>query len=129
MSDLDSRILENSDGTLIVRLLQPITVGGETHERVTIRRVTGRIARSTIYDGLDENGGGSVTLPKLIDLANALSAPSNAADDVLCEADVLALATAAAKQLGKFRGADGNGSASSGSLAPGSTSLPQSSSS
>jgi hypothetical protein len=112
---IDDRLVENDDGTIIARLLEPIKVGKEIFERVTIGRVKGRTAR-LIYEGELADVG------RLMDLANALSSPAGAADECLCDEDVGALIAAASRQAGKFLGTDKRGSASLGSSAPDSVS-------
>lgn len=116
--DVESRIIENSDGTLIVRLVEPVKLRGETVERVTLRRIRARDAR--IY--LDE--GGLNTNALMLDLASSIASPSGIVDELLCHADMLAVVEATVRLVGKFHGTDKHGGASSGSSAPDTASPP-----
>lgn len=120
--DVESRIIENSDGTLIVRLVEPVKLRGETVERVTLRRIRARDAR--IY--LDE--GGLNTNALMLDLASSIAAPSGIVDELLCHADMLAVVEATVRLVGKFHGTDKHGGASSGLSDPDTASPPESSS-
>lgn len=116
--DVESRIIENSDGTLIVRLVEPVKLRGETVERVTLRRIRARDAR--IY--LDE--GGLNTNALMLDLASSIAVPNGIVDELLCHADMLAVVEATVRLVGKFHGTGGDGGASSGSSAPDTASPP-----
>lgn len=116
--DVESRIIENSDGTLIVRLVEPVKLRGETVERVTLRRIRARDAR--IY--LDE--GGLNTNALMLDLASSIAVPNGIVDELLCHADMLAVVEATVRLVGKFHGTDKHGGASSGSSAPDTASPP-----
>lgn len=121
--DVESRIIENSDGTLIVRLVEPVKLRGETVERVTLRRIRARDVR------LYADDGGLVTTSQVLDLAMAITTPSGVADELLCEADLQAVMEATVRLARKFHGTDKHGGASSGSSAPDTASPPPSSSS
>lgn len=120
--DVESRIIENSDGTLIVRLVEPVKLRGETVERVTLRRIRARDARIYIDEGgLQQNS-------QMLDVASAITSPSGIVDELLCHADLLAVASATSRLVGKFHGTDKHGGASSGLSDPDTASPPESSS-
>lgn len=88
----DARITENRDGTLIIDLVEPISVAGETHARLTVGRVRVkhvRAARGAEYE--------------LEAYAEQLVSPAGAYDELTSDADLAAIWRAAERQLGKFR--------------------------
>ncbi|HLS32164.1 MAG TPA: hypothetical protein VK039_01115 [Brevibacterium sp.] len=119
----DERIIENSDGTIVVKLVEPVRLRGDTVERVMLRRLRAKDMRLYIDDG------GIDTLTKLVDVACAIASPEGIVDELLCQADVTAVLRATSEIVGKFHGSGVNGGASSGSSAPDTASPPPSSSS
>ena len=92
MEAADARIIENADGTLIVRLEVPVRVGGADHERLTIGRVRVRHLRAA-------RGAEHV----LEAYAEQLISPAGALDELASERDYYAVLRATDRALGKFR--------------------------
>lgn len=94
MDAADTRIVENADGTLIVKLLEPITFDGTELSRVTIQRVKVRHARATRHAERETEA-----------YAEQLLLPAGVLDELAAEADYLAVMRATERALGKFRAA------------------------
>jgi len=91
------RILENEDGTIVVRLIRPVKVDGEEYSRVTIREMTGRQQRLT--EKASDGEQGTLTM----DIANELSDPAGIADLTRCQQDLTNVMEATLMQVGKFQ--------------------------
>lgn len=119
----DERIIENSDGTYIVKLVEPVKLRGETVERVMLRRLRAKDMRLYIDDVVLERAS------QVFDVASAIASPEGIVDELLCQDDVVAVLSATSLIVGKFHGTGKHGGASSGSSAPDTASPPPSSSS
>lgn len=92
MAEADARLEENGDGTIIVRLLCPVQVAGETLHRLTVGRVKVRHVRDSRgrEDEVDH-------------YADALVRPAGAVGELESDADYTAVIRAVERQLGKYR--------------------------
>lgn len=94
-AELDERIVENADGTLIVRLVEPITVDGQELGRLTVRRVRVRDVRAVF--GVPEI--------QALAYADLLIEPARALDELATEYDFNVALRAVERALEKFRSA------------------------
>lgn len=94
MDACDARIDANSDGTFIIRLIEPIVVDGKEHGRLTLGRVKVRHAREV--RGIELH---------LEAYAERLLVPHGALDELTTELDYITCMRAAERALGKFRAA------------------------
>lgn len=90
----DERIVENPDGTFIVKLVEPIKVADTEHTRVTIERLRVRDIREARH------------APDRIEAyAERLCRPAGAFDELVRDDDYAAVCRAVERALGKYRAA------------------------
>lgn len=90
------RVLRNADGSVVVRLLEPVTFDGEKITRVTLPALRGRHMRSAPM--FDEG----ITLGDLIEWASKVVQPAGIVDE-LSPGDCITLAEELATSVGKSR--------------------------
>lgn len=88
----DARIEDGGEGSLIVRLVEPITVAGAQLTRITVDRVRVRHVRAC-RDAPSSSEA----------YADALITPSGAFDELGSDLDYTAVLRAVERQLGNFR--------------------------
>lgn len=116
-------IHENSDGTILVTLEQPVKIGNDTQARVMFRPVTvGAVRAAGAHDSEDRDA-----LQFAIDMALAVADPPAAFEAVTCARDMHECIEAGARQWGKFHRVSTHGEPPSALSGPASPSTPSSS--
>lgn len=97
-SEVDGRVEENDDGTIIVRLHRHVKTGGESHTRITVHEFTSKILPKA--ERMEKEGA---TTEVMLDIARDLCTPKGASDALRGMKDTQNLVQAVTIQMGKYQ--------------------------
>lgn len=94
------RLLENADGTIVIRLRKSAKLGGEEHDRLTVHEFTAKLLPK--LEKMHQSGG-EPSLEAMLELAEDLSTPKGIVGELRSHADVELVVDAVNRQAGKYQ--------------------------